>query len=92
LLESVTFYALLRRTGKGMGLFATVTLGVAVGYSVVVHINPPETKFSLVVVPLHLPVGLLSVAIFGIAQKWVRTPTPPSATSLRRYGLFSQGS
>jgi uncharacterized membrane protein YdjX (TVP38/TMEM64 family) len=91
LLASVTFYAVLRWTGKGMGLFATVTLGFAVGYSVVVLVSPPAPEFGLVVAPLHLVVGLLTVAIFGVTQSWVRTPTPPSAPSLGRYGFLLGG-
>jgi uncharacterized membrane protein YdjX (TVP38/TMEM64 family) len=91
LLESVAFYAVMRWTGNGMGLFTSVVLGFAVGYSVLVQLSPPAPGFGLVVAPLHLLVGVVTVAIFAATQKWVRTPTPPRAVSLRRYGVLVGG-
>jgi hypothetical protein len=80
----------MRWTGKGLGLFVTVVLGFAVGYSALVQISPPAPEFGLVVAPLHLLVGLVTVAIFGAMQKWLRTPTPPPAVSVGRTASLSE--
>lgn len=85
LVGAIAYDALVRRAPRPAGAFTVVAFAVAVLYSLVVALNPPQPGFAAVAAPLHLLVAAVTALLLPMLAPSAHPPADqPQPRKARR--------